>query len=254
MTFVIRMALREIRASWRRLLFFFACVAVGVGAIVALRSIIQSMRTGLAHEARALVGADVAILTSRAWTPEVRRDLDARLADAPILARQELIETPTMVRPETGQGAAIAKMVELLAVQPAYPFYGRIVLQDGRPYSYDLLRDHGVLVRPELLAQLGVRAGDTLVIAGRPFTIRGVISQEPGRRVGAFSFGSRVMIDLDDLRKTGLLSFGSRANYQILLKMDESGVQRLVEDVRRDFRSRFVTAPMSMPLGPPLPR
>ena len=31
MTFVIRMALREIRASWRRLLFFFVCVAVGVG-------------------------------------------------------------------------------------------------------------------------------------------------------------------------------------------------------------------------------
>jgi len=240
MTFVIRMALREIRASWRRLLFFFVCVAVGVGAIVALRSIIQSMRTGLAHEARALVGADVAILTSRAWTPEVRRDLDARLADAPILARQELIETPTMVRPETGQGAAIAKMVELLAVQPAYPFYGRIVLQDGRPYSYDLLRDHGVLVRPELLAQLGVRAGDTLVIAGRPFTIRGVISQEPGRRVGAFSFGSRVIVGYDDFQATGLLSFGSRASYQILLRVRDDGVTPLVTTLRREFRDRFV--------------
>ena len=35
---------RELRASWRRLLFFFICVAIGVGAIVALRSIIQSVR------------------------------------------------------------------------------------------------------------------------------------------------------------------------------------------------------------------
>ena len=46
MRFVLRMAVREIRASWRRLLFFFVCIAVGVGAIVALRSVIQSVRDG----------------------------------------------------------------------------------------------------------------------------------------------------------------------------------------------------------------
>ena len=34
MTFVLRMALREMRASWRRLLFFFICLAIGVGAIL----------------------------------------------------------------------------------------------------------------------------------------------------------------------------------------------------------------------------
>jgi len=34
MTFVLRMAARETRASWHRLLFFFVCIAVGVAAIV----------------------------------------------------------------------------------------------------------------------------------------------------------------------------------------------------------------------------
>ncbi len=133
-------------------------------------------------------------------------------------------------------------MVELRGVQAGFPFYGKVLLQDGSEFSHALLADHGALVRPELLSQLGLAIGDPLLIGGVPFTIRGVISQEPGRRVGAFSFGSRVLVDLDDLRKTGLISFGSRANYQILLKMDEPGVQRLVEDVRRDFRSRFVNA------------
>ena len=47
MTFVLRMALRETRASWRRLLFFFICIAVGVAAIVTLRSVIQSVLFGL---------------------------------------------------------------------------------------------------------------------------------------------------------------------------------------------------------------
>ena len=33
MDFVLRMTFRELRASWRRLVFFFLSVAVGVGGI-----------------------------------------------------------------------------------------------------------------------------------------------------------------------------------------------------------------------------
>src|SRR5207344_1119663 len=175
-------------------------------------------------ESRALIAADVAVGTNRPWTPDVRADLDKRIAAAPVSARQETIDVATMVRPPDGKGAPVARMVELRGVQPGFPFYGKVLLQDGQEFSHALLANQGALVRPELLTQLGLAVGDSLLVGGKPFTIRGVISQEPGRRVGAFSFGSRVMVDLEDLRKTGLLSFGSRANYQILLKMNESGV------------------------------
>jgi putative ABC transport system permease protein len=84
--------------------------------------------------------------------------------------------------------------------------------------------------------------GDRLMIAGRPFTIRGVIAQEPGRRVGMFSFGSRVIVDLGDLRETGLLTYGSRASYQILLKVREDGVDALTSRLRRELRGDFVSA------------
>ena len=102
MSFVIRMALREIRASWQRLLFFFICVAIGVAAIVTLRSIIQSIRTGLVREARSTLAADVLVTSSRAWTPDVRADLERQFAAAPVEARIESIETATMVRAERG--------------------------------------------------------------------------------------------------------------------------------------------------------
>src|SRR4029079_14606589 len=104
------------------------------------------------------------------------------------------------------------------------------------------LANRGALVRPELLAQLGLAVGDQLLVGGQPFTIRGVIAQEPRRPLGAFSFGSRVLVDYDDLRVTGLLSFGSRANYRILLKVDERGVDALTDGIRRDLRSHFVAA------------
>ena len=93
------------------------------------------------------------------------------------------------------------------------------MLQNGQPYSHALLENCGDLVRPELLAQLGVKVGDRILIGGQPFTIRGVIDQEPGRRVGGFSLGSRVLVDLADLSRRVSSTFGSRANYQLLLKV-----------------------------------
>lgn len=241
MTFVLRMAAREVRASWRRLLFFFVCVAVGVGAIVALRSIIESVRTGLMSQARALLAADILIQTNRPWTPETRAIIDHDLSDAPVLGRQSSIETTTMVRPGPGVGADAARMVELRGVQPGFPFYGELQLQDARPFTDALLRDRGALVRPELLSQLGVDPGDPILIGGQPFTIRGVIAQEPGRRVGAFSFGSRVLIAYDELERTGLLSFGSRASYQVLLRVREDAVPALAAKLRADLRDHFVS-------------
>ena len=240
MTFVLKMLARELRSSWRRLVFFFVCVAVGVGAIVAIRSVIQSVRTGLMSEARSIIASDVLISTNRPWTSEVRSALEQRLATDEVLDRMDAIETATMVRAEGGADAA--RMVELRGVQPRFPFYGRVVLQDGQTFSHDLLRRRGALVRPELLTQLGTKVGGQLIIGGQPFTIRGVISQEPGRRVGAFSFGSRVLIDYDDLRASELLALGSRASYQILLRVREQAVESMTRDIRRDFRDRFVQA------------
>jgi putative ABC transport system permease protein len=239
-TFVLRMLARELRSSWRRLLFFFVCVAVGVGAIVALRSVIQNVRGGLMAEARSIIASDILVSTNRAWTDEVRVPLDARLAGPEVLARVESIETATMVRPE--QGAATARMVELRGVQPGFPLYGQLQLQDDVPFSHELLRGRGALVRPELLAELDTTVGGRIVIGGQPFTIRGVILQEPGRRAGAFSFGSRVLIDYDDLRGLGLLTFGSRASYQILLRVQEGAVERLTREIRQEFREQFVQA------------
>jgi putative ABC transport system permease protein len=238
MRFVIRMAARELRAAWRRLLFFFICVAIGVAAIVTLRSIMQSVRHGLRSEARAMLAADVMVQTNRPWTPEVRSAVARRLEDPAVLAQSESIETATMVRAESG--AAVARMTELRGVPPEYPYYGTLRLADGVPYSHELLRGRGALVGPDLLIQLGIAVGDRIVIGGQPFTVRGAIAYEPGRGVGAFSLGSRVVVDLEDLRATGLLAFGSRASYQILLKVRDEAVQPLADDLRARFRDNFV--------------
>ena len=182
--FVLLMAVRELRASWRRLLFFFVCVAIGVAAIVALRSIIQSLRTGLIREARATIAADVLVQTNSPLDAGSQGRPRARLAHAPILeARTESIETATMVRP--AGGAAVARMVELRGRAGGLSrSTARWSCRTAQPYSHDLLR------RPRRAGPAGAagaaqRQGRRSDPDRRPaFTIRGVIDQEPGRRVG----------------------------------------------------------------------
>src|SRR5262245_49487015 len=173
MRFVLNMAVRETRASCKHLLFFFACLSLGVAAIVTLRSVIQSVRTAMMGEARTLIGGDVLVSTGRGWNEPDRTTLDKVLAaESGVRARTDAIETATMVRPADDK-KAVARMVELRGVGPTFPLYGAVRLSDGQTYSHRLLASDGVLVRPELLTQLDVAVGDVLVIGNRLFTIRG---------------------------------------------------------------------------------
>jgi putative ABC transport system permease protein len=238
MTFVAAMALREMRASWRRLLFFFLCIALGVGAIVTLRSVIQSVRQVFAGEARALLGADLLVSSTRRIEGEAAQKVAARLSAAGV-AVTRTAETATMAR-AGGSVDGPARMVELKAVSPGFPYYGRLELEGGRRYTHALVAGGGALVRPELLAQLGLAVGDAVTIGGRDFVVRGVIQAEPGRRLGAFSLGPRVLIDMADLEQTSLLAFGSRVTYQQLAQVPDAALDGLVATLREDLKNTFV--------------
>jgi putative ABC transport system permease protein len=238
MTFVIRMAFREIRSSWQRLLFFFICIAVGVAAIIALRSVIQSVREGMSQEAQSLIAADILLTSNTEFAPKVLDTLAAEKRAGRVTATSNALEIPTMVRP-ADTSKAVTRMVELRAVQQEFPFYGTLTLSGGT-YSHDMLLNHGALVRPELLAQLNLRVGDQIIIGKAPFEIRGVIASEPGRSLGAFSLGPRVIIDYAALPDTGLLSFGSRASHQLLMKVPPAALDPLTDSLRDAFANNFV--------------
>ncbi|HEY0285053.1 MAG TPA: FtsX-like permease family protein [Vicinamibacterales bacterium] len=239
MRFVLMTALRETRSAWKRLIFFFVCIAIGVGAIVALRSVIQSVRHVLATEARSLMAADIFLSTDRPWQNGTPERIASRVARIPTAASSDSVEMVTMARP-ADERAGTTKVVELRAVQPGFPFYGRLTLGDGRPYSHSLLRNNGALVRPELLAQFGLSVGDAIAIGKAEFVVRGVIGLEPGRSLSAFSLGPRVFIDYDDLAETGLITFGSRVSRQMLLRVPEPEIDTLTRELRAEFGPEFV--------------
>src|SRR6188508_431110 len=125
MRFVILTALRETRSAWKRLVFFFVCIAIGVGAIVALRSVIQSVRGVLQSEARTLIAADILVSSDRPWQEGTPERVASRVAAIPGAMRIDSIEMVTMAR--SGDDASgLTKVVELRAVQSGFPFYGQL--------------------------------------------------------------------------------------------------------------------------------
>lgn len=236
MNFILNLAWRELRASWHRLLFFFICIAIGVGSIVALRSLVQNIKASVGRESRSLLTADVQASSNALWTTNARTALE-RVYNSPIVqAHTEVLETGTMLRPINSQAAP--KRVELKAVQPGFPFYGEVILTGGQRYAHELLQERGVLVKQGLLASLNLKVGDQVRLGETDFTIRGEIEREPGSSMNAFSFGPRVLVNYDDAVAAGLNRQGSLARHRVLFKTGENNMDALVRTLRNELRAQ----------------
>jgi putative ABC transport system permease protein len=233
------MARREIRSSWKRLLFFFLCIGIGVGAIIALRSTIQNAGAVMISEARQILTADVQVDSSREMNEATRATVARIAATRGVEGQTQTIEASTMLRPaaDASEGAL---MVELKGIEAPYPLYGEFKLANGEQFTHAVLANNGVVVAASLLERLRLNVGDAVKIGNSTFQIRGVIGQEPGA-TGGFRIGPRVFIARDAIAATGLTGFGSRARNKILLKVPPAQLNALVADLRAGLKDSLLS-------------
>ena len=180
---VAGLAWRETRGAWRHFVGFLTCIALGVGALVAVLSVAASLDHSLGREARALLGGDL----------EVRgaRPLDAA-AEAPVRDLERRGAAVTRVRELVAMARNPAKgstlLVELKAVESGYPLYGRLETRPGQPLD-ELLAAGGAVVEEAVLGRLGLALGDTLTIGDASLTVTAVLGKEPDRSASLFTLG-----------------------------------------------------------------
>ena len=75
--FVLRMAWRESRSGRRRLWLLTGAITAGVAALVAINSFTQNLRTSVAEQAKALLGADLSITSRQKFSPRVEALIDS---------------------------------------------------------------------------------------------------------------------------------------------------------------------------------
>lgn len=208
--FLLRMAVREVRTGWQRLLFFLLSIAVGVGALVGIASFSANLEGAIRREARTLMAADLELSSSQVFddaTLQAVGEVDgARVA--------ELAEMPSMAARVDGTRS---QLVELKAVRGGYPFYGELIVEPARPLG-ELLAE-GIVVEEGLLLQLNVAVGDEVKLGSRSFRVAGLLKREPDRVAAAFSLGPRVLMALADVEAAGLITLGSRVRHRMLLAL-----------------------------------
>lgn len=219
----LRWLVRELRGARGRWALFTASLTVGVAAVVAVAGLAASLRKGLEQEAQRLLAADLKI-ESRQPLPEELFTLLEKRAETRWSPQAELL---TVVRsPQTGK----TQLVELKAVGPGYPFYGRVEVEPPGSLE-EALAKGGVVAPAELLHRLGIELGDPIEVGGEPFPILAKLVSEPDRITGAFAMGPRLFLPYDRLWRTGLTQFGSRVTYRLLIQTDRP--EDLASEVRR---------------------
>ena len=215
MPFVLAMAWRESRASLRRMALLVASIAVGVAALVAISSFTDSLQESVREQARALLGADLALGSASRFSPRAEEELKKVVGEARGTDVSRLVRFGAMAYVPRTTGA---RLVQVTAVEGGYPFYGRI--ETRPPGGWERLGEAGgVLVDPALVSALDANVGDTLALGEARLAIRGVVTSMPGDVAVRSALGPRVFMSARDLDATGLLTFGSRARYEAYLKI-----------------------------------
>lgn len=221
MRFIVNLTRREIRSSWRRLLFFFLCIALGVGSVVALRSLIQNLTRAVGTDARALMTADLEVSSTNDFTPtEIAKIEDTVNASGIVEARNETITTSSMARPADPANQNI-RLVELKGIEPPFPLVGNFELDGGAPFDFSLLQDNGAVVARVLLEDLEIKVGDKIRIGEGEFTVRATFDQEPGGTSG-FRLGPRVFIEKKAFDDAGITRNASRVRRRILYRTSDN--------------------------------
>lgn len=221
MRFIFNLTRREIRSSWRRLLFFFLCIALGVGSVVALRSLIQNLTRAVGTDARALMTADIEISSTADFSPSEISKIEEVLNLSDIVeARNEAVTTSSMASPVDSSNPN-TKLVELKGIEPPFPLVGEFVIDDGTPFNFALLENNGAVVAKILLEDLNVKVGDRIKIGEAEFQIRGVFDEEPGGSSG-FRIGARVFVAKTAFDTAGITRNASRVRRRILYRTSEN--------------------------------
>ncbi len=211
MRVALRLAWRQARGGRRHLTAVFACVALGVGALVAVGTLGAGLEATLAREAKALLGGDLELRAARPLPAEGEAAV-GRLAST----GARVVRVRELVGMARGPDRGGSVLVELKAPGPGYPLYGRLATTPSVLLA-SLLDGDGAVVQRELLERLGLGVGDRFLIGDVTLTIRGVVEAEPDRTASLVALGPRVFLSPDALERSRLVAFGSRVRHRVLV-------------------------------------
>lgn len=211
-----RIALRELRGGLKGFYIFLACIALGTGAIAAINSVSTAITDSISSEGRTLLAGDIRFeLNNREASGEEMRFLQGLGTVSVSTVLRSMARLPD---------GSDQSLVEVKAVDDAYPLYGKLVSEPDLPAS-DLLAlsdgVYGAVAAPLLLERLGVSVGQEILVGKARLKITGAIVNEPDAISDGFGLAPRLLTSRDALKATGLIETGSLVEHAYKVRYND---------------------------------
>ncbi len=239
-----RFALREMRGGLKGFYIFLACIALGVAAIGGVNSVAQSVGEGIATQGQEILGGDLSFALQQR---ELNSDERAFL-----ISKGEVAHSANMRSMARKTDGSDQSLVEVKAVDHAYPLYGELLIDknagEGEFFSpdndfYDLKSGaYGVAVSPILADRLDLQLGDEILLGTGRFQLRGFIKSEPDFLSAGFSFAPRFLTSTQALEAAGLIQPGSLISHIYKLRLPAGASDETLSEIRKEATSKFPEA------------
>lgn len=216
----IRIALRELRGGLSGFYIFLACIALGTGAIAAVNSVASTITASIASQGQSLLAGDV------------RFELNNREANSEEMSFLEGLGTVakstglrSMARLADGSDQSL---VEIKAVDDAYPLYGEVKTEPTVPLQSLLKADgsvYGAVAAPLLLDRLGIKPGDEILVGNARLKISASLLSEPDALSDGFGFAPRLLMGPEALAATGLVQTGSLVEHSYKIRLADPAAE-----------------------------
>src|SRR5262249_46290490 len=136
LSLALRFSLREMRGGLSGFAIFLTCIALGGGGIGGVNSVARATGEGVANQGQSLLGGDLRFEVVQREATDAERSFLAGLGRL-----SQAISTRSMARLADGSDQAL---VELKAVDQAYPLYGALETTPAEPLAGLLAERSGV--------------------------------------------------------------------------------------------------------------
>ncbi len=192
---------------WRELIagewiIVFLAVMLAVAATTSLKFFATRLNSGLAEQARNILGGDIVISSTIPISPEVINE-----AKVNHLSTKQVWEYPTMM--------SAGEKMQL------------VTLQAVSAEAKDSVPESGMMwVESRILNSLQLNLNSVVTVGVATFRLQNTISPLAGGMSRGWLFAPRVIINLQDVPKTQTVISGSRIDYRLMLSGSDDAVEQ----------------------------
>jgi putative ABC transport system permease protein len=225
---LLKMAWRDGKASWKKLTLFMASIVLGIAALVSIQSFSDNLKYNIASQSKSLMGSDFKIGTDKPPTDSLVAIMDSLGG-----FNSQEISFASMVAFPNQEGI---KLAQIRGIEGHFPFYGTLETEPtAAAISYQ--DQETALVDATLMLQFGLKVGDTIKIGNATLPIGGALKSIPGTSSFSSSIAPPVVIPFDFIEVSGLVQTGSRLSYNFYFAQPNTNLDLLNEALNDRLRA-----------------